>query len=336
MVALRSCRLSPRHAVLVLTACFSMLLTLSSADAAEISAPPGKALIYVIQKETGPFGNILIYMDGRLIDRMAANTHVAIAVDPGTHEISSAGTGRATYMLAVEADRVHYVSLKVGPEGFPEIRDLPEADGRSALARTRPVQSGYVVTKGTLVRMASSSQSDEAANKTAGVSAMIIKTGSFKLSDSDQTFGGLPAVYEENSSGEFAFEFEKRSPQGFAFGVELFNYKNTFLVPPGLTGEAGTILVTANIKKYFEMTGMVRPFVGIGLGSALTQLSKDATGSGVGFAYQFLAGVELRFGKVGVYAEYKNVHAEPEDSDGEKINVSGSGAFVGVSIALNP
>jgi len=125
--------------------CLSVVFGVSLAAAAtRMSAPPNKALVYVIQGETQHFGNLLVYVNGRYVERVRANSYFAFAVEPGTHEISTAGPNRAALPLTVNAGATYYVSQRVKPDGDAEIRLISEADAQPLLGRYYQVRSDVV------------------------------------------------------------------------------------------------------------------------------------------------------------------------------------------------
>ena len=94
-------------------------------------------LIYVIPASTGNFGNALIYLDGRHVDTVKADSHALIVAVPGRHEISTAGRTRAVFSLEAEAGRSYYLRLTIKADGFPEFALLSDAEGQQAVAQTQ-------------------------------------------------------------------------------------------------------------------------------------------------------------------------------------------------------
>jgi opacity protein-like surface antigen len=164
-------------------------------------------------------------------------------------------------------------------------------------------------------------------------SALILKAGSFTLSDADQRIGGINLTFEKNSSSELGGEFEWRRSDGAAFGIEILNYNNDWKSGIGTSGDNNTLALMFNAKRYFSATKSVLPFIGGGVGFASTEFSgPGGSASGDDLALQILAGIEVRGKQAGFYTEVKKLVSKPEDEFGDDIDVSGTGVFVGVSI----
>lgn len=161
--------------------------------------------------------------------------------------------------------------------------------------------------------------------------AVITKSGSYKLSDDTQTFAGKTNFFDDSSDSAFSGEFEWRTAGNISFGGEILVYSHDF-TGGGSNGTADTVIVTANIKKYFKASNTIYPFIGFGIGGVVTSLREEFIGSGSGAATQFMAGMQIRGRRVGFHIEYKLINAKPEDIFDEPIDVSGSGIFAGLSI----
>jgi opacity protein-like surface antigen len=164
--------------------------------------------------------------------------------------------------------------------------------------------------------------------------ALIASAGTFKLADERQAVAGFPSTYDTTSSSVFGIEAEWRSASGFAVGGEYFTYKNDLV--SGATNpnaEQKVYAVMLNGKYYFQAADWFYPFVGVGVGQANASYSGGFTGNSSGFAYQGLAGAEIRFKSVGLYAQYKYLASEVGDS-GRKVKVDGSGVLAGISISF--
>ena len=85
------------------------------------------------------------------------------------------------------------------------------------------------------------------------------------------------------------------------------------------------------MKYYIETTRWLYPFLGVGLGFASSSFSGDFTGTASSFAFQGMAGADIRFSdSVGLYLEYKYLNAPTRTKD-QEIKASGSGIFAGLS-----
>lgn len=165
--------------------------------------------------------------------------------------------------------------------------------------------------------------------------ALIIKAGSFKLSDESQSISGISLTFDDKASGVFGGELEWRTKENVAFGAELLLYSNDWRSGVGTTGDNDTLALMVNAKRYFAVSKNVFPFVGAGVGFA----SVDFTGpggsaSGSDLAVQAMAGIEFRADKIGFYTEAKYLTSKPEDDFGAEIDVTGVGLFAGLSITF--
>ena len=165
--------------------------------------------------------------------------------------------------------------------------------------------------------------------------ALIAKTGAFKLATEHQdisTNPTFPSTFEKSSKPFAAVELEYRDPVGYAIGGELIYYKNNFTVDAStLKGATTTYVGTLNVKYYIETTRWLYPFLGVGLGFASSSFSGDFTGTASSFAFQGMAGADIRFSdSVGLYLEYKYLNAPTRTKD-QEIKASGSGFVAGLS-----
>lgn len=166
----------------------------------------------------------------------------------------------------------------------------------------------------------------------AAENVIIPKLGSFSLSETQQTTVGVNATYDEDSSGVFAVEYERRLDGGFSFGGEFVSYTNDYTSSSG-SGEADVGVLTFNVKQYFNSSGSFMPFVGAGIGFGVASMSGPISGDAVDLALQIMGGFEYQFtDTIGIYAEYKVISSEPEDDAGETVDISGSGVFAGLTI----
>jgi uncharacterized protein DUF2846 len=323
-----------------------------AALADSFAVPPGRALVYVIQSDTGGFGNVAVFVDKKMVGGLKTNTYVAFSADPGAHVLSAAGAGLASHQMSVDSGKVYYVSLRINAGGIPQFRVLSEADAKPLLARYRPIRSDVVTTRGTASATPPPPAATPAPARAAPSAAaparraaatppakepvdefvLLIKTGTFKASNEQQSWFNVATTVDGASSGVFGAELDYVFPAGWAVGAELMNYKNSWQQANGAKGSFKTVAFTVNGKKYFNETGMVRPFVGVGVGSAAISFSGDITGSTGGLAYQFFGGVEFLFPPVDLHIELKSLSADTEDNSGQSVDASGIGLFVGMSI----
>jgi opacity protein-like surface antigen len=167
--------------------------------------------------------------------------------------------------------------------------------------------------------------------------ALIVKAGSFKLAEADQTVGGTASTFDTTSKPAAGIEIEWRSRSGLALGGEVFYYKNEF-VPSAIaaTAEQEVYAAMLNGKYYFRAADWFYPYAGAGIGLAAASYRGSLSGEALGLAYQGLAGAEFRFGGVGFHLQFKYLAATTEGKlagtgTTEKVKVGGSGMLAGVS-----
>ena len=163
-------------------------------------------------------------------------------------------------------------------------------------------------------------------------SALIVKAGSFELSDDTQGIsGGISLMFDKDASSVFAIEYEWGIDE-VVLGGELLGYSNDWDSSAATSGDNDTLAIMFNVKRYFEIHKSIQVYIGGGIGIASVDLdgpSGSATGDDL--ALQVMAGVTVRAKKVGFYTEVKSFSSEPEDDFGDDIDVSGTGLFGGMS-----
>jgi opacity protein-like surface antigen len=163
---------------------------------------------------------------------------------------------------------------------------------------------------------------------------LILKGGSFRLSDDSQTLsGGITLSFDEDASSVFGIEGEWRLNDNVALGGEYFTYSNDWVSILGTSGEIDTGVLMFNVKRYFNTAKRIQPYIGAGIGfAALDFKGPGGRGTGSDLALQAMGGVAVRWQRIGLYTEVKWLSSEPEDDVGDKIDVSGVGLFAGLSI----
>jgi len=152
------------------------------------------------------------------------------------------------------------------------------------------------------------------------------------LANANQTVAGLASTFDTTSKPAVGIEAELRNKAGFAVGGEVFYYKND-LVATGVVAKQQVIALMANGKYYFPAADWFHPFVGVGVGFADAVYSGDLKGTAGGAAFQGMAGMEFRFGSVGLNVQYKYLAATTGKS-GNDVKIGGGGVLAGVSIAF--
>ena len=166
--------------------------------------------------------------------------------------------------------------------------------------------------------------------------SVILKTGSYSLSQGTQTVSSYSTKFNKSASGVFAGEFTWGSSDDIRFGGEIFLHNNDY-TSVGFKGEASTTVVMFNARKYF-LEDDFRPFIGGGVGAASSDFSGRFVGSAGGLALQVMFGAEYKLSNsVSLYAEYKNilladVDAETTTGGTAEFDLSGDGLFAGAAI----
>ncbi|BAU49472.1 hypothetical protein SVA_2924 [Sulfurifustis variabilis] len=164
---------------------------------------------------------------------------------------------------------------------------------------------------------------------------IIIKTGTFTLSEESQSISGISLAFDDSASGVFGIELEWRMAGGTGLGVELVRYVNDW-DPVFGKGDNDTTALLFNAKKYFAVSPTVQPYVGAGIGFAGVDFEgPGGSASASDLALQAVAGIDFRLGeKFGVYTEAKYLTSEPEDDEGDNVDVTGTGFFLGLTIGF--
>ena len=85
-------------------------------------------------------------------------------------------------------------------------------------------------------------------------------------------------------------------------------------------------------KYYFRLGKALQPYVGGGIGTVwVHDFSGPIHGFADGLGYQGVLGMLLRTDRVGMRVEYMYLHARVADNNGERIDASTRGLFVGLS-----
>jgi len=347
--------MSPLRVGLALTA-LCVLFAVSAARAADdargATPPPGKVLVFVFRSERDPMSTIVpVSVNSERIGELANGTFATATVKPGTTFLRAGDRVLTTLSLEVEANKSYFVWIEAIPGVLPvrsEMRLVSESAGRRSLEQSRFVGASTAVVavppvpQPVQAAMPASQESWPASappgSTVSGRSwdiAIIPKASTFKLAESNQVVAGLASNINPTSRPVFGLEVEWRSDFGVALGGEIFYYKNELTVagPPPLRAEQEVLAFTANGKYYFRAASWFYPFLGAGIGFTDTKYSGGISGDSSGFAYQGLAGMEIRpLRHVGLYLSYKQLLSTAEDKAGEKVKVGGRAFMGGMSI----
>jgi len=158
-------------------------------------------------------------------------------------------------------------------------------------------------------------------------SSINIKTGSYRISEATQNIGGTTVTFDDSSSSVFSVEYERGFGKDLSWGVEVLSYSND-IIAGSSASDASTAIVMGTVRKYFDVSKHVQPYIGAGAGVSVVTIF----GSGSGLAFQGMAGVKFPFDSISAILEYKFVSSEPEDDFGDSVDISGSGIFAGIAI----
>lgn len=169
--------------------------------------------------------------------------------------------------------------------------------------------------------------------------ALTIKTGELRLANDFQTISGSDRVFDKSAGSIFAIEGEgrlQREAENLSLGGEVIRYRNLFRRASSVGGGFEDTMYTnaflAKSKYYFRPGRALQPYLGGGIGTAwVTDFSGPIHGFADGLAYQGVLGLLLRSDRFGMRVEYMVLRARVADSNGERIDASSRGVFVGWS-----
>lgn len=328
--------------------------------------PSGKALIYVYRlNDARPQTSPGLWLNKRASGQLEPRTYGMWAAGAGRLEVRAGRADATPLTITCETGRICFVQLTVNADESVSLRLVPYGTGRTEVGQARlvldpataarmaaapkptapvtppaPVKETPVAKAPPATRKVQAPKDEPAAEDTgearSGVT-LIIKGGSFQLANDSQTIVLVNRTFSAASLA-YGLEGEWRLENGFAFGAELFGHSQDYTTAGSTApGDMTVTNVFFNAKKYFRPDAVVQPYIGVGFGSATTDLSGAITGSAAGYALQGMAGVAFRWRHVGIYTEFKYAHAETEGTNAstglpEIVDVSGTGLFAGMSV----
>lgn len=328
---------------LFLAASASAAVPLASRNAdrlAKSAAPPKDlAFVYVYRREDRSALEVTVTLNGRDTVRLDSRTFAMWKVKPGRIELTARGTTSAL-TLTVQGGRVYYVQVSRLPSGVPALSQVSFPIGRTEVYRSRLVDqsaAGRVLPPAAPAPSAPARKAPPAPAPRQGPErfALMVKPGSFKINTESQTLnltaGTFALQFDSSSSSVLGLEGEWFVRPDISFGAELVRFSNgyTDLSSPGV-GSTDTTAILVNAKRYFLPGGTWQPYIGAGLGSALVDFEGTITGNTSGIALQAVGGVQWRRDRFALRAEYKYLKADTEDDAGQKVDMSGSGFFIGI------
>jgi len=340
--------------VILLAALFGAAPPAHAQDASRATPPPGKTLVFVFRSDRQPVAaQVPVIVNLVRIGDLANGTFAVATVNPGRTFLRIGERAVAVFTLEAAANRSYFVRIEAVSSVRPvrtEVRLVSEVDGRSSLAQSRLVGAAPAAFAAAPraqppavpppVAAAPRVQPSPAPQATARSAepggdwnfALIAKGGGFKLANANQTVAGSASTFDTASKPAVGIEAEFRHKAGFAVGGEAFYYKND-LVATGVVAKQQVVALMLNGKYYVPVADWFHPFVGVGVGFADAVYSGDLKGTSGGPAFQGLAGMEFRFGSVGLNVQYKYL-ASTTGKTGSDVKVGGRGVLAGVSIAF--
>jgi len=330
-------------------------------DASRATPPPGRALVFVFRSDRQPVAaQVPVLVNLVRIGDLTNGTFAVATVNPGRTFLRIGEQALAVFTIEAVANRSYFVRVEAVSSVRPvrtEVRLVSETDGRRSLAQSRLVGSAPAIAAAPRAQppapvaappraapptAAPRAQPSAARSPEPGGDwnfALIAKGGAFKLANANQTVAGLASTFDTTSKPALGIEMEWRNKAGFAAGGEFFYYKNDLVTLDPVTGTVASskqqvLAAMANGKYYFHAADWFYPFVGGGIGFANALYSGgNLKGSAGGAAFQGMAGMEFRFGSVGLNVQYKYL-ASTTGKSGNDVKIGGGGVLAGVSIAF--
>jgi len=319
---------------------------LASRDAdryAKSAAPPkDQAFVYAYRREDRSDITLTVTLNGRYTVRLDSRTFAMWKVKPGRIEVTARGTTSAL-AFTVQGGRVYYVEVSRLPSGVPALRQVSFPIGRTEVYRSRLVDQGAAARVAppaapTPAKPARRAAATPPPARRQGLDrfALMIKPGSFKINTQSQTLnlstGTFALQFDSSSSSVFGLEGEWFVRPDISLGAEIVKFSNNYTIAsPAASESTDTIAFLVNAKRYFLPASDWQPYIGAGLGGATVDFAGPTiTGSTSGIALQAVGGIQWRRDQFALRAEYKYLKANTEDDSGQKVDMSGSGFFLGI------
>lgn len=313
-----------------------------SADRQAKSAAPPKnqAFVYAYRREDRSRVALTVTLNGRDSVQLDSRTFAMWRVKPGRIVINARGTTSAL-AFTVQGGRVYYVEVSRLPSGVPALRRVSFPIGRTEVYRSRLVKQGprsRVVPPAAPARSAPKPKAPTPPPRRGPARfALMVKPGSFKINEESQTLSLTGTSYtlqfDSSASSVFGLEGEWFIRPDISLGGEFVKFSSNYAIlsPTAANESTDTTVFLANAKRYFLPASSWQPYIGAGLGIAVVDFSGPTiSGSTSGYALQAVGGVQWRRDQFALRAEYRYLKADTEDDAGQKVDMSGSGVFLGV------
>lgn len=185
------------------------------------------------------------------------------------------------------------------------------------------------------------------ATSSAGEHLVIPKFGAIEIKDTtNHTIDNNSFDLDNDNVHSLGFSYLYKLDNGFAFGVDLFGYEKDIVTTVNNSGDASIVQVYAVAQKFFHNDGTVKPYVGLGLGTAAIRFDANINGAiaddhndnAIGFSYEIFAGMEVEITEtIGMIFEYKHFDIDISDDIGLRdvdFESGGNALFMGVSIHI--
>ncbi len=339
--------------------------------AREFSPPKGKAVIYIYQRKgDGKDVSPTVKLNNYLIGRLVPGSFAVWKMSPGQVTIQVDGVKSVGYSFKTKPGKTYRFRLVVERTAAgDEVKlELMSASARNDIVGTRLLKNPKTVTTYTKRNQAIAAapkpsstpkHSSKARSRTSTVKqkskqdpapdqsgqfdyeggqlsdnlGLMLKVGAMSLSSSTQFIVGADRSFDKSTSLPYGVDIYYRFSSGLTVGGELIQYTANFTTV-GLSDEhdVDVTLVMANVKKYFRNETKLQPFIGAGLGTVVVDISGPAvSGSSTGVAFQLMGGLEYRMSNIGFFGELKYIDAMSESDNNEKVDVSGTGIFTGIT-----
>lgn len=151
--------------------------------------------------------------------------------------------------------------------------------------------------------------------------------------------------FNDNSVFALGVTYLYKLDQGYAFGADVYGYKNKIVTTATNKGDATTAHIYGVFQKYFNTGGTVQPYVGIGLGLASVSFNANVNGAisdgsndhATGLSYEVILGSEFAINEfIGVVVEYKYFDFKIDDDiDGRNIKIESNGQALLVGASMH-
>ena len=159
----------------------------------------------------------------------------------------------------------------------------------------------------------------------AGSHSISIKSGDYELSTTRQVVLGRTLDFKANDTGYLSVEYQYIFDNNFSIGGEYIGVEHEYTdAGNGLKGDMFSTFALFNAKYHVDISDWIRPYLGVSIGGVYTEIEGTVNGDATGTATGYNAGIAFIFARhIGISVNYHQLDAEPEDSAGNKLDLSG-------------